>query len=96
MSSELRIDVVKHGGERPTEEFNPDKLHRSIVAACLALRTPEGQCEEIARTVTTGVIRWCDNRPEVTSADIRRIGAELLNKHHPEAAYLFKQQLTVL
>ncbi len=91
-----RIDIIKASGKRPSEEFDPEKLHRSIVAACLSLRTPEGQAEEIARHVCLEVIRWCDNRPEITSADIRRIGAEILAKHHPEAAYLYKQQLTVL
>lgn len=90
-----RIDVVKANG-RPSEEFNPAKLHKSIVAACLSLRTPEGQSEEIARSVTTAVIRWCGNRSEITSADIRRIAAENLKKFHPEAAYLYKQQLMVL
>ncbi len=90
-----RIDVVKSDGKR-IEEFNPEKLYKSIVAACLSLRTPEGQAEEIARTVTTGVIRWCDNRPEITSADIRRVAAGIFHKHHPEAAYIYKQQLMVI
>lgn len=92
----MRIDVVKAGGKRPTEEFNPEKLHRSIVATCLSLRTPEGQAEEIARAVCQGVIRWCGDRREITSSDIRRAGANILKKYHSEAAYLYKQQLTVL
>ena len=91
-----RITIIKAGGKRPSEEFDAEKLHRSIVATCLSLRTPEGQAEEIARHVCLNVIRWCANRPEITSADIRRISAEILAKHHPEAAYLYKQQLTVL
>lgn len=95
MSAPGRIDVVKSSGSR-IEEFQPEKLHRSIVATCLSLRTPEGQAEEIARAVTTGVIRWCGNRPEITSADIRRVAAQLLEQHHPEAAYIFKQQLMVI
>lgn len=96
MSDDLRIDVIKAGGKRPTEEFNPEKLHKSIVATCLSLQTPEGQAEEIARAVTTGVIRWCGDRREITSEDIRRISAEILHKQHPEASYIYKQQLMVL
>lgn len=94
--SEKRIDVVKSNGKRPTEEFNPEKLHKSILATCLSLRTPEGQAEEIARSVTSSVILWCGDRREITSNDIRRVGAKFLQKLHPEAAYLYKQQLMVL
>ncbi len=91
-----RIDVFKARGKRSSEQFNPDKLKNSIVATCLSLRTPEGQAEEIAEAVSQGVLQWCKNRPEITSDDIRRVGGEILTKHHPEAAYLYKQQLTVL
>lgn len=91
-----RVDVIKARGKRPTEVFNQDKLRQSIIATCLSLRTPEGQAEEIAEAVCQGVAKWCNNRPEVTSSDIRRIAADILAKHHTEAAYLYKQQLTVL
>lgn len=96
MTDDKRIDVIKGGGKRPSEEFNPEKLHKSIVATCLSLLTPEGQAEEIARAVTLEVIRWCGDRKEITSEDIRRAGATALKKLHPEAAYLYKQQLSVL
>lgn len=96
MNASSQINVIKAGGKRPSEEFDPEKLHRSIVASCLSLRTPDGQAEEIARHVCLEVIRWCGNRPEITSADIRRVGAKVFAKHHPEAAYLYKQELTVL
>ena len=32
------IDVVKRG-KRPSEEFDPAKLHHSILATCLSIRT---------------------------------------------------------
>ena len=91
-----RVDVVKARGKRPTEAFNSDKLRRSVIATCLSLRTPEGQAEEIAKSVCNGVLRWSSHRQEITSDDIRRIGADILEKQHPEAAYLYRQQLTVL
>ena len=96
MNASPKINVIKAGGKRPSEEFDSEKLHQSIVATCLSLRTPDGQAEEIAKHVCLKVIRWCGNRPEITSADIRRIGAKVFAKHHPEAAYLYKQELTVL
>lgn len=91
-----KIFIVKSGGKRPSEEFQPEKLHNSIVATCLSLHTPEGQAEETANMVCLEVIRWCGDRTEITSADIRRIASEVLAKHHLEASYLYKQQLTVL
>lgn len=91
-----RITVVKARGTRPSEAFDPKKLHASIVATCLSLRTPEGQAEEIASSVSKKVTAWCQSKQEITSDDIRRVGANILEKQHPEAAYLYKQQLTIL
>ena len=90
------IDIVKAGGKRPSEEFSADKLHASIVAACLAVRTPEGQAEAIARSVCTETMAWCSTKPEVTSADIRRIASKTLSTHHPEAAYLYKHHRLIV
>ncbi len=94
--ADQKINVIKNNGKRPNEEFNPEKLHNSIVATCLSLNTPEGQAEEIAKSVCLEVIRWCGNRQEITSSDIRRVAGEALKKHHTEAAYLYKQQLMVI
>lgn len=90
------IDVVKRGGKRPSEPFNRDKLHHSVRAACLSVRSPEGQAELTATTICDIVITWCDTKPEVTSADLRRKAAEALHTLHPEAAYLYKQHRLVI
>lgn len=90
------ILVVKSHSKKKLEHFDPAKLHKSIVATCLSLKTPEGQAEEVASKVTQRVEAWARNRQEITSGDIRRVGADTLRKLHPEAAYLYKQQLTVL
>lgn len=91
-----RIDIVKAGGKRPSEEFSADKLHRSIVSACLSDQTPIGEAEEIARTVCLHVIAWCAEKGEVTSADLRRIAAQTLDNFHPEAAYLYRNQQQIV
>lgn len=88
--------VVKAQGARPSELFDAEKLKRSIVATCRSLRVPEGQAEEIAGLVAAGVSEWTREKAEITSSDIRRISAEKLATYHIEAAYLYKQQLTVL
>jgi len=87
----LAVDIIKRGGQRQTERFMRDKLHKSIVSACLSVRTPEGQAEIIAHAVCDSVIIWLQQRPEVTSHDIRIVAARHLKSHHPEAAYLYEQ-----
>lgn len=90
------IDIVKRGGRRDSEQFQRDKLHASIVAACLSVRSPEGVAEMTARNVCDAVIVWLETKPEVTSADLRRIASQTLEIHHPEAAYLYKHHRLVI
>lgn len=85
------IDIIKRDGQRPSENFSQEKLHASIVAACLSVRTPVGQAEAIAHAVTASVAAWLQHKPEVTSHDLRRIAAKHLHSHHPDAAYLYQQ-----
>lgn len=87
----LAVDIIKHGGERQSERFMREKLHASIVAACLSVRTPTGQAESIAHAVCDSVIAWLEQHPEVTSQDIRLVATKHLRIHHPEAAYLYEQ-----
>ncbi len=92
----LAVDVIKQQGSRPTERFDPTKLHTSIVAACLSVRTPEGEADTTATNVVNTVIIWCDNKPEITSHDLRRVAAASLKKYHPEAAYLYEQHTHII
>lgn len=89
------IDIVKRG-RRANEPFDRSKLHRSIVAACLSVRTPRGQADDIASKACDGVIIWLTNRPEVTSADLRRKAADTLQVHHPEAAYIYRHHTMII
>jgi 2-phosphoglycerate kinase len=88
--------VVKRQGKRPTEPFSPEKLHASIVAVCLSVHAPEGLAESTASAVSDAVTRWLDDKPEVTSDDIRRKAAEVLAKYHSEAAHLYKHHHMVI
>lgn len=90
------IDIVKRGGRRPSEPFDRAKLHASIQAACLSVRSPEGEAELTANHVCLMVISWCDTKPEVTSDDLRRKASEALQRLHPEAAYLYQHHRHVL
>lgn len=90
------IHIIKRDGERKSERFDRDKLHGSIRAACLSVRSPEGEAEMVAKKVCDAVIEWLRLRPEVTSSDLRRKATETLTIHHPEAAYLYKHHRLVI
>lgn len=90
------IDIVKRAGKRPTESFDPKKLHASVRAACLSVRTPEGEADMTAWAVTDAVIVWLELRPEVTSDDLRRVASRHLTTYHPEAAYIYEQHQTII
>jgi transcriptional regulator NrdR family protein len=88
--------IVKRGGQRPSEQFDRTKLHASVLAACLSVRTPEGEAETTARNVCEKVLTWLETKPEVTSNDLRRVATEALTTFHPEAAYLYKHHRLVI
>lgn len=72
------------------EHFDPLKLHASVVAACLAVRTLEGEAHVTAERVCRHVLDWLTTKSEVTSADIRRVAAGHLYHYHSEAAYMYE------
>lgn len=92
----VSVNVIKRSGDRPSESFDYKKLHASIVAACLSVRTPEGVAEATATTVCNTVVTWLKAKPEVTSGDLRRKAGETLHQHHPDAAYIYKNQRLVI
>jgi 2-phosphoglycerate kinase len=96
MPRQQSIDVVKRRGKRTTESFDPGKLHASVLAACMSVRSPEAMAESAAESVCAVVIEWCRTRPEITSDDVRRVAASHLDRIHPEAAYLYKHHRLVL
>lgn len=92
----MKTSIIKQAGQRSSEQFQEQKLRHSIVAACLSVRSPEGEAEKVADDVCWQVINWLDKKPEVTSEDIRRKAGETLAMLHPEAAYLYKHHQLVL
>jgi len=81
--------VIKRKTHEP-EKFDPLKLHSSIVAACLAVRTLEGEAHTTAERVCQHVIDWLTTKSEVTSADVRRVAASHLANYHADAAYMYE------
>ncbi|MGB2787125.1 MAG: ATP cone domain-containing protein [Candidatus Saccharimonadaceae bacterium] len=94
--TELAIDVVKRSGRRPTERFDREKLRISVQAACLSVRSPEKHAEDVSHKVCDIVIIWLGDKTEITSDDLRRKATETLEKHHPEAAYIYKHHRLIV
>ncbi len=90
------VHIIKQDGRRPSETFTRGKLHASIRAACLSVRSPEGVAETTAQNVCDAVVEWLATKSEVTSVDLRRKATETLQSFHPEAAYLYKHHRLVI
>lgn len=88
--------VVKNSRHRHAELFDAEKLHKSLIAACLSSGAPAGHADSMARRVTDEVIRWLEDRPEVTTNDLRRTAAKYLKTYHPDASYLYEHHRTTL
>lgn len=89
--------LVRHGGsKRDSEQFDEDRLRRSLSEACYSVGMSEGATDDIAARVIARVRSWLDNKPEVTNNDIRRKASETLEMMCPEAGYLYKNQNTIL
>lgn len=90
------IHVVKSGRKHHGQQFDPEKLQKSLVAACLEAGVPVGNAETTARKVSEQVMIWLENRPEVTSSDIRRVASKHLRTYHPDAGYLYEHHRSTL
>lgn len=80
--------VLNH--TKQSSPFDPLLLHKSIVSACMSVRSHEGEAHETAERVCKKVIDWLAPKDEVTSNDIRRVAAGHLSVYHPEAAYMYQ------
>ena len=88
--------VVVKQGRRGTEPFEPNKLHASIVASCLSVSSPDAVAHHAADRVCEVVTAWAADKPEITSADIRRQAAHALTRLHPEAAYIYQHHNVIM
>ena len=89
-----KITNIKDNNE--IESFDRNRLHKSIMKACLSARRPDGQAEATAKSVCNSVVEWLQQHPEVTSQDLRRIAAKYLETYDPEAAYLYTQSHIII
>ncbi|HSX27892.1 MAG TPA: ATP cone domain-containing protein [Candidatus Saccharimonadales bacterium] len=75
-----------------SQPFDPEKLYRSVYAACLSVQTPSGEAQLTARRVFHDMQPWLESKEEITTADVRRLAAHHLSTYNPHAAHLFASQ----
>ena len=86
--------VEKSNGE--IEKFSPEKLENSLKITFNMLITPEGQAEQYIKQIFSTFSKWQDDKPEITSADIRRQVAKILENIDPSAAYIFENFKSII
>ncbi len=86
--------VVKSNGK--IEKFDYKKLQRSLSETFLIVKSPEGQSNEFIKKTLLEFADWQKNKPEITSDDIRRQASGILQKIHPEAAYVYKNFKSII
>lgn len=79
-----------------SEHYDERKLYASIYAACLSLRTPEGEAELTATRVCKDIQPWLAKKTEVTSTDLRHQAAKHLKVYNPDAAYMYVRRHTIV
>lgn len=89
------VDIVKRK-PRPSEPFQRDKLHRAIYAACVSVRLPSGNAEQVTVSVCDAVVDWLEAREVATTRDIRKVAAKHLRTHHPDVAYIYEQHRHIM
>jgi len=92
LSTKTNKPTIANSRNGSSEEFNPLRLHSSLVSACIAARSYEGEAHKTAERVCRHVIDWIVSKNEVTTADIRRVAGDFLSMYHPDAATLYEAE----
>ena len=85
--------VVKQ--KKHTEQYQREKLHASIHAACLSVREFTGSAEVTAATVCDHFESWLEEKFEITSTDIRITTAQILQQYNPSAALVYQHHMNI-
>ncbi|MDO4902499.1 MAG: hypothetical protein Q4A21_03050 [bacterium] len=79
--------VVKKSGQ--IEEFSLKKLEKSLHETFNIVKLPDGELETLTKKILAEFQLWQSDKPEITTADIRRKITQITEKIHPEASYIY-------
>lgn len=80
--------VVKSNGI--VEEFEIDKLKRSLELSFNIVNSPDGQKKIYIDRILKSFMKWIKDKQEITSADIKRIIIVYMEEIYPDVAYIYK------
>lgn len=80
--------VVKRKGH--SEDFDEKKVYASIYWACKSSHLEAPHCELIAEKVTERLKQKLSIKREIDSNEIFEFVSNELEKHHKDAAYMYK------
>ena len=80
--------VVKSNGI--VEEFEIDKLKRSLELSFNIVNSPDGQKKIYIDRILKSFMKWIKDKQEITSADIKRIIIIYMEEIYPDVAYIYK------
>ncbi len=82
-------EVIKKNGKK--EEFQPDKLKRSVEQAAREVKLSEEKMKQIVVKSTKPVIEYIYQKPEVKTQEIKEKVVEAVEKEHKEVAKAMKE-----
>ncbi|MBS7346176.1 MAG: hypothetical protein KIG14_00480 [Candidatus Sacchiramonaceae bacterium] len=86
--------IIKSSGE--SEAYDSHKLERSLSEAFKMTKSPAGQAEHFTKYVLTEFQKWIQDKPEITSSDVNRQVAKILDNIDPNTAYIFKNFKSII
>lgn len=82
------LHIVKRKGHK--EPFDDRKAYGSVYRACASAHVGKGECERIAAKVVKALDDFVGDKKEVNSRDLFKFLGKELEKHHKDAAYMFR------
>lgn len=85
--------IVKR--KKHTEQYNRNKLQKSVHAVCMSVHEFTGSAETTAERVCNHVEDWLDHKLEVTSHDLRVTTTRFLAQYNPPAAVVYATHMNI-
>ncbi|MBS3062932.1 MAG: hypothetical protein J4203_03595 [Candidatus Diapherotrites archaeon] len=82
------LHIVKRKGHK--EPFDEKKAYGSVYWACASAHVHKGECERIAAKAVKALNDFIHDKKEVDSGDLFDFLGRELEKHHKDAAYMFR------
>jgi len=83
-----QVHIVKRKGHK--EPFDERKAYASVYWACASAHAKKEECERLSSKVIKALLESIADQKEVNSSVIFEFMGNELEKHHKDAAYMFR------